>query len=318
MTIARTQPQQANRPAFDLLCCPETGAALVDNGQLLCTAIGDRQYRINPRGVPIFADLDLAAEAQVQQQHYDKIAQAYVTNLGYPHTKEYMVYLDRVLMDVIDRSRLDTVAELCCGHGEAFKLLRGRFRRGYGLDISETMLNAAVEMNAGSVTFVQGDATCTPFISESFDSVFMLGGVHHVNDRAKLFREVHRILKPGGCFYFREPVNDFVLWRWLRSAIYRLSPALDHETERPLQRMETITELTRAGLSCHHYRTHGFLGFCLFMNSDVLVFNRLFQYVPGIRAITRAAARFDHWITERPGLHHIGLQVIGSAVKPPN
>jgi ubiquinone/menaquinone biosynthesis C-methylase UbiE len=293
-----------------------TGAALIESGGWLITASGNQCYRVNSRGVPVFAERDLATEAQVQQQHYDKVAKAYVANLGYPHTQEYMVYLDRALLDVVDESRLDTIAELCCGHGEAFKLLRGRFRRGCGLDVSETMLNAAVDMNASSsVTFVQGDATRTPFVSETFDSVFMLGGIHHVNDRAGLFREVCRILKPGGHFYFREPVNDFILWRWLRSAIYRLSPALDHETERPLRRAETIAELSRAGFSCRHYRTHGFLGFCLLMNSDVLVFNRLFQYVPGIRAITRAAARFDHWITERPKLHHVGLQVVGSAVK---
>jgi hypothetical protein len=39
------------------------------------------------------------------------------------------------------------------------------------------------------------------------------------------------------------------------------------------------------------WKTYGFLGFCLLMNSDVLIFNRLFRFIPGIRAITRAFAR---------------------------
>ena len=49
------------------------------------------------------------------------------------------------------------------------------------------------------------------------------------------------------------------------------------------------------------------------MNSDVLVFNRLFRYLPGIRPLTRAACRIDHLTTSLPGLRHAGLQVIGAA-----
>ena len=52
------------------------------------------------------------------------------------------------------------------------------------------------------------------------------------------------------------------------------------------------------------------------MNSDVLYFNRLFRFIPGIRYITRAFARFDNWCTGLPGLRRAGLQVVGKAVKP--
>ncbi len=74
--------------------------------------------------------------------------------------------------------------------------------------------------------------------------------------------------------------------------------------------------LSDAGLVCRAWRTHGFLGFCLFMNSDVLVFNRLFRFVPGIRGLTRLAARLDDWTLRLPGLAGAGLQVVGDAEKP--
>jgi hypothetical protein len=74
--------------------------------------------------------------------------------------------------------------------------------------------------------------------------------------------------------------------------------------------------MERAGLRSLQYRTHGFLGFCLFMNSDVLFFNRLFRFLPGIRAITRASARFDQAILGLPGLARAGLQVVETAEKP--
>ena len=152
-------------------------------------------------------------------------------------------------------------------------------------------------------------------MSNSFDSVFMLGGIHHVNDRNRLFGEISRVLKPGGMFYFREPVSDFALWRWIRAVIYRVSPALDSETERPLRNSDTVPVLEEAGLKPIAWRTHGFLGFCVFMNSDVLVFNRFFRFLPGIRVLTRYSARVDEWILHLPGLGRAGLQVVGVAQK---
>jgi hypothetical protein len=52
------------------------------------------------------------------------------------------------------------------------------------------------------------------------------------------------------------------------------------------------------------------------MNSDVLVFNRLFRLIPGIRAIARFMTRLDDLTTRAPGLRRAGLQVIGIAEKP--
>ena len=154
-----------------------------------------------------------------------------------------------------------------------------------------------------------------PLASQAFDHVFMLGGVHHVNDRTKLFSEVARILKPGGKFVYREPVSDFWLWRSLRNIIYKIAPALDHETERPLRYPETVPILSAVGLTTELWKTYGFLGFCIFMNSDVLVFNRLFRFVPGIRTIVRNATRMDEFMLSLPGFAGCGLQVVGRAVK---
>src|SRR5262249_51651496 len=153
----------------------------------------------------------------------------------------YMRYLDRMLLEVVDLDRIGTIAELCCGHGEAFKLVDGRAKRGVGLDISVTMLEEALRrFGSRDAIFVQGDVTKARLASDAFDSVLVLGGIHHINDRTKLFEEIHRILKPGGRLYFREPVDDFFLWRLIRAIIYRVALALDHRTERPLRRKETI------------------------------------------------------------------------------
>jgi ubiquinone/menaquinone biosynthesis C-methylase UbiE len=302
--------------SLHLLRCPETGQRVVQHGSLLTTPSGDRSYALSPSGVPLFAERYCSQDARIQQAHYETIAKAYVENLEYPHTREYTACLDRALFAAIRDQELGTVAEICCGRAEAFRLLRGRIERGIGVDISISMLEAAMRgHSADRFSFVQADATRLPLAREAFDNVFMLGGIHHVRDRAELFAEIARILKPGGWFYFREPVSDFALWRWIRAVVYRLSPMLDHETERPLLYQETAPVLSATGLSLHHWTTHGFVGFCLLMNSDVLVFNRLFRFIPGIRGIARGAARLDAGCLSLPVLRHAGLQVIGAARK---
>jgi SAM-dependent methyltransferase len=301
-----------------LLRCPKTGARLIQQGNRLTTPTGDRTYALSKSGIPLFAEQYCSDDARIQQAHYETIAAAYVENLAYPHTQEYMAFLDRALLTAIGDARLGTVAELCCGSAEAFHLLQGRIQRGIGVDISVSMLEAAMrDHGANHLSFIQGDATRLPLASGAFDTVFMLGGVHHVSDRRALFAEIARILKPDGWFYFREPVSDFALWRWIRAVVYRLSPMLNHETERPLLYDETAPVLSASGLSLRHWTTHGFLGFCLFMNSDVLVFNRLFRFIPGIRAIARLAAQIDAGCLWLPFLRRAGLQVVGAARKEP-
>ncbi len=302
---------------LDILRCPATGAALSQSGFSLSSSDGTHRYRVTETGIPLFAESLLSADADVQRDHYNKVAAAYTANLEYPHTKEYIAYLDRAVLDAIGDGELGTVAELCCGRGEAPALLGARIRRYVGVDISENMLEAARALHdRPNAIFVQGDATRTPIASGSIDTVVMLGGIHHVPDRTALFAEIARILKHGGRLIYREPVSDFFVWRALRAVIYKWSPMLNGETERPLLYEETVPVLERAGMRSVRYQTHGLFGFCLFMNSDVLFFNRLFRFVPGIRPMTRASARLDETLLRLPGLSRAGLQVVGIAIKP--
>ncbi len=300
-----------------LLRCPQSNEKLRQVGAELVSESGRNTYPIDASGVPLFADDFCSADALIQQRHYDVIADAYTANLDYPHTREYMSYLDRVLRDRVDVDNLGVVAEVCCGTGEAFALFRDSIAKGVGIDVSSSMLHKGKQsLDNKRLHFVQGDATQMPLADASFDTVFMLGGIHHVPDRNALFQQVFRILKPGGVFIWREPVSDFWLWKALRAVVYRLSPILDHQTERPLTWKETVPLLQEKGFELREWKTCGFFGFCIFMNSDVLFFNRLFRFLPGIRGITRVAARFDDWCTNLRGLRHAGLQVVGSAIKP--
>lgn len=300
----------------DLLRCPVTQERLHLHDDRLVAGSGERTYRIDELGIPLFAETAISEAGKAQQRHYDRVAQSYVTNLGYPHTQEYLAYLDEHLRAVIGRRSLGVTAELCCGRGEAAHLLGSDMVSYVGVDVSSRMLAAARrDLPSPRFVFVQGDCTRLPLAASSFDTVVMLGGIHHVQDRQRLFREICRILKPDGWFYWREPVSDFFLWRWIRAVIYRVSPALDHDTESPLRRQDTVPPLVEAGFLMETWKTFGAVGFCLFMNSDVLVFNRLFRFMPGIRSLTRAFVRLDDRITRSRLFDGQGLIVIGAARK---
>lgn len=286
------------------------------NGYLSTSAGSTAPVEYSPEGIPLYASQFCSDEGRRQAEHYDRVAQDYLSNLTYPHTQAYMDYLNDSLLEVIGDAPLGVVAEICCGHGEALGLLSDRIEFGIGVDVSLSMLRSASRhLRPPHFGFVQADATMLPIRDSSLDSVLMFGGIHHVNDRAKLFAEVHRVLKPNGRFIFREPVSDFFLWKFLRDIVYRLSPALDHETERPLRYRETVPYLENAGLKLEYWRTFGFFGFCIFMNSDILIFNRLFRFIPGISRLVRAVARLDEWVVRSLGPRTLGLQVIGIAVK---
>jgi ubiquinone/menaquinone biosynthesis C-methylase UbiE len=256
----------------------------------------------------------LSADSQRQQDQYNQIFSDYLDNLEFPHTRAYLDYMDQKVRDLLPVSSLGWCAELCCGWGEGFGVLASQIDRGVGVDISSHMLQYARKRFAkdgDKFRFVQGDACQLPIQDGCLDSVLLFGGIHHINNRSQLFQEVHRVLKPGGFLIFREPCDDFWLWRGLRSIVYRFSPLLDHQTERPLRFEETVPLLNQTGFQTIQYKRYTFLGFCLFMNSDVMKINKIFRKVPGIQSIVRVFTRFDDWVTERSWGKNLGCQVIG-------
>ena len=126
------------------LRCPATGQRLHrDNGRLVGDD-GGHAYDLTAQEIPLFAPAPDRAESRAQQAHYDRIAGVYVRNLTEPHTLEYSAWFDRLLLEAIGPGPLGLVGEICCGRGEALRLLAGRseleMSGAIGVDISHRML----------------------------------------------------------------------------------------------------------------------------------------------------------------------------------
>lgn len=77
------------------------------------------------------------------------------------------------------------------------------------LDYSADMMGQAQEkanrLNLNNVTFQQGDVGALSYADDTFDIVLSLNGFHAFPDKEAAYREVFRVLRPGGtfcgCFY---------------------------------------------------------------------------------------------------------------------
>jgi arsenite methyltransferase len=101
----------------------------------------------------------------------------------------------------------DRVLDLGCGAGLdtfAAALLVGPQGRASGLDLSAEMLARARSAAAGwplnNVEFVEGLIEALPFEASSFDLVISNGVLNLVPDKEAAFREIERVLEPGGRF----------------------------------------------------------------------------------------------------------------------
>jgi ubiquinone/menaquinone biosynthesis C-methylase UbiE len=93
------------------------------------------------------------------------------------------------------------VLEIGCGDGELAVLLASKGAVVSAIDVSESMIAAARERAASAgvdVDFAVATAQSIPFADEAFDEVVAVTILCFVRDASPVFREIARVLAPGG------------------------------------------------------------------------------------------------------------------------
>ncbi|MDP2786698.1 MAG: malonyl-ACP O-methyltransferase BioC [Pseudomonadota bacterium] len=127
----------------------------------------------------------------------------------------------RRLDDHLDGVRISPqrILDAGCGTGFGTSLLRTRYPRAdvVGLDLAEAMLHQAAARQRGSVweklrarlmphvphfSSLCGDMEQLPLARASFDMAWSSLALQWVGDLSASFKEMHRVLQPGGLFIF--------------------------------------------------------------------------------------------------------------------
>lgn len=178
-----------------------------------------------------------------QKEHYEFLHDEY----GKHHyDQSSMAYRDRfiykVILDGLDLNGKD-VAELAAGSGSNSLELKRRYPqvRLTGFDISSKAVKQYKE-DVGTSAFQQ-DLTKPMKQKFEFDVVMIFGGLHHcANDLSGIFRNISRILKPGGMLFMWEPNQECFL-ECLRKIWYRKSHYFQEETEEAIVHDDIINRL---------------------------------------------------------------------------
>lgn len=115
--------------------------------------------------------------------------------------------MTRYAVDLLDCGGHDAILEIGPGNGRfaEYVLAKGPGVTYTGVDLSETMVDAAreintVHINAGRARFEWTDGLRFPFEDGTFDRVFTVNTLYFWHNPAMQLAEIRRILKPGGTF----------------------------------------------------------------------------------------------------------------------
>ena len=146
-------------------------------------------------------------------EYYDQL-EDYWTNVSFP-------VISLLIEDLLSsEKRIERTLDLGCGNGIYFSILKKYSDSIVGIDISPEAINRCLGKYAYS------DLKCTnaysiPYHSESFDLVFSTEVIEHIENPQKTFKEVYRILKPGGIFIFTTTLYYPSIWTYLGLSVIK-------------------------------------------------------------------------------------------------
>lgn len=144
--------------------------------------------------------------------------------------------------------------DIGCGIGGPARYLTATFGCAVvGVDLSPAFIDAARYLTercglAGNLRFEVGDALHLPVEAGAFDAVFLQHVAMNIEDRARLYAEVRRVLAPGGRF----ATYDLVLREG--ETLYPVPWARDASTSFLLTEGATRTALESAGFEVETWR----------------------------------------------------------------
>jgi SAM-dependent methyltransferase len=136
----------------------------------------------------------------------------------------------RLILALLGDVRGRDVLDVGCGDGDLAIELWRRGATVTGIDASPEMVEAAMaraKRNGADISFMVGEAVSIPFDPKRFDVVVAVTILCFVENAAPVFREIGRVLRPGGVLVIGE-LGKWSLWAaarrvraWFGSQLWR-------------------------------------------------------------------------------------------------
>ncbi len=138
------------------------------------------------------------------------------------------------------------ILDLCCGAGHTTRLLLQYSQQVTGLDASPKALDRA-RQQAPTATYIKAFAEQMPFADHMFDLVHSSAAMHEMapGQLQQIFKEVYRVLKPGGIFAMVDihRANN----PWMRAGLMVFITIFETETAWQLLATDLPQQLAKVG-----------------------------------------------------------------------
>jgi len=161
--------------------------------------------------------MDKVAPLQVDNQLYDKLGERWYSANDDPvallraESRLRNPWVSSCLRE--RQGSQSRLLDIGCGAGFLSNALAREGFEVVGLDASAASLAVARGHDeTNSVRYDVGDALALPYPAQSFDAVFAMDFLEHVENPGAIVTEVARVLRPGGTFFFHTFNRNLLAW----------------------------------------------------------------------------------------------------------
>jgi len=162
--------------------------------------------------------------------------------VGYDNTRTADPYLASRLIEHLELRREGIYLDVGCGTGNYTEVLWKEGISIIGIDPSETMLEKARRRNI-DVDWQLGVAESLNFPNNHFDGIVATLTIHHWNDLEKAFKELGRVLKPGGRIVLFTSTPEQMESYWLNHYF----PQMLRDSTSQMPGLDKVREAMKAG-----------------------------------------------------------------------
>lgn len=148
-----------------------------------------------PNGLPLRGRFAYSPRHMDTQRFYANMYSqtSYASGIGKTRT-EQLSHTAKAFFQKYDIGPKAVVLEIGAGHGN----LRNVHPNWHGVEYSEVAIKQGLKAHGKTLRLKQGDATKLAWKNASVDALYTFATLEHVPQIEKAFREIKRILKPGG------------------------------------------------------------------------------------------------------------------------